>query len=345
MKNGSAITGSNSTSSLQPTKDFPFKAEGIAFCIAFVLADVFIVGGNSLTVILFAVNKRRRKKSLFLVISMAFADLMLGAITLPIYIIYFIGKDYGLWRVKSPQYLLVCYYIIDTFFSQASLISAVLISVERFYAIYWPLKHRTLSMRAYRIVIVMAWTLAILFSAIYNLLNWLISIKYGTFFGIPYLLALVAIICGCNIGIWRKSRHRNIASQQNRAVQNQRLTKTLLFVSVLASVCWLPLIVMNFLYGVLELRSLSVYLDMANFLNYLNSCVNPIVFAFRIPEFKQALGLCCFRRRAAINSEGNKRRDNARFAPLTPMTQLRTLPADPSHLNMASEQDVMDTKL
>ena len=289
MKNGSAITGSNSTSSLLATKDSPFKAEGIAFCIAFVLADVFIVGGNSLTVILFAVNRRRRKKSLFLVISMAFADLMLGAITSPIYIIYFIGKDYGLWRVKSLPYLLVSYYIVDTFFSQASLISAVLISVERFYAIYWPLRHRILSMRAYRIVIVMAWTLAILFSAIYNLLCWLISDKYGTFFGIPYVLALVAIKCGCNIGIWRKSQHRDIASQQNRAVQNKRLTKTLLVVSVLASVCWLPLIVMNFLYGVLELRSLSVYVDMANFLNYLNSCVNPVVFAFRIPEFKQAL--------------------------------------------------------
>ena len=246
MKNGSSITASNSTSSLQPTKDFPFKAEGIAFCIAFVLAGVFIVGGNSLTVILFAVNRRRRKKSLFLVISMAFADLMLGAITLPIYIIYFIGKDYGLWRVKSLPYLFVSYFIVDTVFSQASFIFATLISVERFYAIYWPLKHRTLSMRAYRIVIVMAWTLAILVSAIYNLLFRLISAKHCLYFWIPYALTLVAIICGCNIGIWRKSRHRNIVSHQIRAVQNQRLTKTLLFVSVLASVCWLPLIVMNF---------------------------------------------------------------------------------------------------
>ena len=338
MNNGSALTGLNSTSSLLTTKDFPFKAEGIAFCIAFVLAGVFIVGGNLLTVILFAVNKKRRKKSLFLVISMAFADLMLGAITLPIYIIYFIGNDYGLWSVRSPPYLFVCYFIVDTLFSQASLISATLISVERFYAIYWPLKHRTLSMRAYRIVILMAWTLAILVSAIYNLLFRLISAKHCLYFWIPYAMTLVAIICGCNIGIWRKSRHRNITSQQNnRALQNQRLTRTLLFVSVLASLCWLPLIIMNFLYFILELRLLSFYLDMANFLNYFNSCVNPIVFALRISEFKQALGLCCFRRREAIN--------NDRAAAMTPATQLRTLSNDPSHLNMAYEEDVLDTKL
>ena len=337
MNNGSALTGLNSTSSLMATEDFPSKAEGIAFFVAFVLAGVFIVGGNLLTVILFAVNKKRRKNSLFLVISMAFADLMLGAITLPIYIIYFIGNDYGLWNVKTLPYLFVCYFIVDTLFSQASLISATLISVERFYAIYWPLKHRTLSMRAYRIVIFMAWTLAILVSAIYNLLFRLISAKHCLYFWIPYAMTLVAIICGCNIGIWRKSRHRNVTSLQNRALQNQRLTRTLLFVSVLASLCWLPLIIMNFLYFILELRLLSFYVDMANFLNYFNSCVNPIVFALRIPEFKQALGLCCFRRRAAIN--------NDRAAAMTPATKLRTLPTNPSHLNMANEQDVLDTKL
>ena len=338
MNNGSALTGLNSTSSLLDTKDFPFKAEGIAFCIAFILADVFIVGGNLLTVILFAVNKKCRKKRFFQVISMAFADLMLGAITLPIYIIYFIGNVYGLWSVRWPPYFLVCYFIVDTLFSQASIISATLISVERFYAIYWPLKHRTLSMRAYLIVILMAWTLAILFSAIYNLLCWLISGKHCLYFWIPYALALVAILCACNIGIWRKFRHRNITSQQNnRALQNQRLTRTLLFVSLLALVCWLPLIIMNFVYFGLELRSLSLYLDIANFLNYFNSCVNPIVFALRIPEFKQALGLCCFRRWTAIN--------NDRAAAMTPATQLRALPTNPSHLNMAYEEDVLDTKL
>ena len=94
---------------------------------------------------------------------------------------------------------------------------------------------------------------------------------------------------------------------------------------------------MNFLYFGLELRSLSLYLDIANFLNYFNSCVNPIVFALRIPEFKEALGLCCFRRRTAIN--------NDRAAAMTPATQLRTFPTNPSHLNVAHEEDVLDTKL
>ena len=45
------------------------------------------------------------------------------------------------------------YRIVDTLFSQASLISAAFVSGERFYAIYWPFKHQTLSTRAYSIII------------------------------------------------------------------------------------------------------------------------------------------------------------------------------------------------
>ena len=38
-----------------------------------------------------------------------------------------------------------------------------------------------------------------------------------------------------------------------------------------------------------------------------NAFVNPIVYALRIPEFRQALGLCYFRRQTVIaNREGNK---------------------------------------
>jgi len=51
--------------------------EGIAWCTAFILATLLVVLGNLLTIVLFAANKRLRRKSLYLVINMAFADLML----------------------------------------------------------------------------------------------------------------------------------------------------------------------------------------------------------------------------------------------------------------------------
>ena len=320
------------------------KAEGIALCSAFILECVLIVVGNLFVIILFAANKGLRKKSLLLVINMSFADLMLGALTLPIYI-YNIGTDYKLWSGGFPSSLSVFYNSVDTLFSQASLLSATFISGERFYAIYWPFKHRTLSMRAYRIVISVVWTLALLIATAWTSLYRLISFEHGLYACSPYVVTLLLIVCGCNISIWRKFQRGSIASQrQNRASKNKRLTKTLLFVSVLALLSWLPLVIMNFLIFVFYFPIPWRFYDLVNVVNYSNSFVNPVVYALRIPEFKQALALCCLGREEATNDEGDERRNDTAAA-LTPATQL-TLRTDPnSHIHLAYEPDVIDTKL
>ena len=334
MKNMSTTTGSNNTSS--SSSELSSKTEGIAFCTVFALEVVFVAVGNLLTIVLFAMNKNLRKKSLFLVINMSFADLILGSLCMPFYI-YLVGVHYQLWTERLQNFVGILFRIIDILFSQASIISATLISVERFYAIFWPLKHRTLSMRAYRIVILITWAIAILVSTVLNLLLNFLSFKHAIFAWAPYVSTLLFIVCGCNIGIWRKFRRGRMASQQqNRVVQNQRLTKTLLFVSIIALISWIPFIIVN-LFLALERPDLSTYYYTTDILNYSNSFLNPILYALRIPEFKQALGLCCFRRRAVINNDG------AAF--LTPARQLRTLSTDPSHLNIVHEQDVLDTKL
>ncbi|XP_078363750.1 adenosine receptor A3-like [Oculina patagonica] len=289
----------------------PSKAEGIALCSAFILTSVFIVVGNLLTIVLFAANKGLRKKSLFLVINMAVADLMLGTVSLPIYI-YDVGAYYHLWTGGWTMSLSIFYMSVDTVFSQASLISAAFISGERFYAIYWPFKHRTLSMRAYRIVIFVVWTLALLKAAVWTALDRFISQEHAVHAWNAYALFLILIVCGCNIGIWRKFQHGSVPSQQhNRASQNKRLTKTLLLVSVLALLSWLPLIIMNFLIIVFHVQIPWIFYFMVNVVNYSNSFVNPVVYALRIPEFKQALALCSPRNKAAMNEESSEGKYNA----------------------------------
>ena len=285
------------------------KAEDIALCSAFILECVLIVVGNLFVIILFAANKGLRKKSLLLVINMSFADLMLGALTLPIYIYINGAFFWELWSGSDSLSLDIFYEIVDTTFLQASLISATFISVERFYAIYWPFKHKTLSMRAYRIVITVVWTLALLFASVYTALRNLISSKHAMYVLNSYMLILLFITFGCNISIWRKFQRGSVASQQqNRAAQNKRLTKTLLFVSVLALMSWVPLIIMNFLIFVFHVPIPLRFYDLVNVVNYSNSFVNPVVYALRIREFKQALALCCFEREAARNDEGDERK-------------------------------------
>ena len=154
MNNTSPSIGSNNTSS-SPTEEVPSKQEGIAICSVFALEAVLIVVGNLLSIGLFASNKELRKKSFYLVINMAFADLVMGALFLPARI-YLVGDEYYLWTASVNLAFDNFFNIVDTAFFQGSLNSAALISVERFYAAYWPLKHRTLSKRTYGVVIFMA---------------------------------------------------------------------------------------------------------------------------------------------------------------------------------------------
>ena len=103
MNNIPATTGSNNTSS-SCTEEIPSKQEGIAICSVFVLEAVLIVVGDLLTIVLFILNKELRKKSLYLAINMASADLMLGTVFLP-HGIHVVGDEYQLWTKTVNSYL------------------------------------------------------------------------------------------------------------------------------------------------------------------------------------------------------------------------------------------------
>nr|XP_058970189.1 beta-1 adrenergic receptor-like [Pocillopora verrucosa] len=317
------------------------QGEGIALCSALTLTSILVVVGNLLTLTIFAKNKNIRKKYLLLVVNMAFADLFLGALSLPVYI-YDVGYEFHLWttfvgNLWTNKPILIPYMIVDTVFSQASLISAVFITCERFYAIRWPFKHRNLSTQAYRITIFSVWVLALLISATVTGSSLLFSYKYTVFFWGPYTLILILITSGCNIGIWQKFQTARVATshQESRDLQNKRLTKTLLIVSGLTLLAWLPLILLNLLMHVWFFHVPKRFYDMVNLFNYFNSFVNPIFYALRIAEFRRALALCCTGRhvQAAVNTKLSKRRKE-RHGTTAEFSR-----------ELAFEQDVMDTKM
>ena len=273
--------------------------------------------------------------------NMAFADLMLGAFTLPFYI-YLVGDYYQLWTAKFDSEHMaykIFYASFDNIFLLGSYISAASISCERFYAVFWPFKHRLLSTRTYRITIFSIWTFAVLLSTLITLLYVSSSFESSLYVFVPVVLGLTVIICVCNIAIWRNFQRERVAAQhRNGASRNRRLTKTLLLMSTLALVCWLPLITLNILINMTKTSIPSKFYLMVNILNYSNSFVNPIVYVFRIPEFQQALRSCYTKRRPAIKMVKTERR-NRKVAPITPETQLGILRNDPSHLQVEVEQE------
>ena len=164
MENISVTRSSTNTSTSPTMTDTPSKAQGRAMVAALMFESAIIVKGNMLVIILFARERKLRKKSLFLVMNIALADVMLGAVALPLYVYLVVGPYYQLWTAKAAHEFI--FYFLDTTFSQSSPISAGFIFCKRFYAVFWPLKHKTLSMRTYGIVIFTVWSLAILVSIV-----------------------------------------------------------------------------------------------------------------------------------------------------------------------------------
>ena len=288
MKNSSSAEFTNT--SLLP---FFSLTEGVAWCSSFAVVSVFIIVGNVLAIIVFGLNKSLRKKSFLLVINMACADLMLGSLSLPLFI-YQLGGDFELWPKQWNFSLSLFYRIIDTVCAQSSIITATFIAIERFYATGWPLKHRTIARRsAYYILIFLTWLLSIALSAaiIGSLYK---SVCVAVVIWVSHATILTLTICGCYIGIWTKFTRgrKGIRGKHSGTSQNKRSTKTLLLITAIALLSWLPLIITN---------TISVYIPVnkhivltVNLLNFCNSFANPVLYSLRIPEFRKAL---CLRER------------------------------------------------
>ena len=276
------MTNQTNKSTMNHLDDMSFSSvQVIAWSCALATEAVVIVVGNLLTIVLFALNKKlRSKKSLYLVLNMAFADLFLGGISLPTYFCSLV-----LDQVKFDEQTPTLFTIIFLVFAQASFITAALISLERFYAIYWPVKHRqTLSTGAYRFVILTVWTLSILGSLFTVFLLQFSSLMALNSFLSLIFVSVLLIISGLNFGVWRKIQQQTVPHDQNRVLQRRRLTKTLLLVSLVAMDSWLPPLVYN-LIAFLGYRMSNNISLITSFTYFSNSFINPIVYALRDRSF------------------------------------------------------------
>ena len=128
-------------------------------------------------------------------------------------------------RLNLINKLPTLFTIIFLVFAQASFVTAALISCERFYAIYWPLKHRqTLSTRTYSFVIWTVWTSSIL-SSLFTvfLLQFSSLVALNSFLSL-FLVSVLLITSGLNFGVWRNLQQQTVP----RSSPKQSLAKTTL---------------------------------------------------------------------------------------------------------------------
>ncbi|XP_022251908.1 allatostatin-A receptor-like [Limulus polyphemus] len=285
----------------------------LSVLIPILFGAIVVIGliGNSFVVIVVWFNHQMRSTTNLLIINLAIADLLFIIFCVP-----FTGWDYSLpyWPFgdiwcRIVQYLVfVCAY--------ASIYTLVLMSLDRFMAVVHPIT--SMSIRTERnayIAIAITWS-CILIACVplleaHGLMNYMYrQMEHSTcgflamkgynyaafqisFFLSSYVIPLVLIFVLYMLMLKRLWFHVTPGGKISAESQKskKRVTRMVVVVVLIFAICWCPIQI------VLVLKSLDKYEHntstiafqvSSHILAYMNSCVNPILYAFLSENFRKA---------------------------------------------------------
>ena len=269
------------------------SSECIAWLTVFMTESVAIVTLNILTIIVFIRNRDLQKRSMYLVINLAVADMFVGGFS-EVINVFHEGVICNFWHYNLSYFgVSVMNAVTDTFFL-TSITNLAAISLERLHATFRPFKHRLLKKWAFGVIVSAIWITAGLYSTAFQVILKLVDENQVYYLGVSFFYFLsiclffifvsyVSIAVKINCGA--RPQHHGTATRE------KKLTKTLFIMTVVSLMLCLPYVVFLYLDWLggssvstsFHLRNASVFLYNAN------SLVNPILYAFRMPEFKRAL--------------------------------------------------------
>ena len=277
--------------------------ECITWMVVGLTESVNIIALNSLTVIAFFRDRSLRKRSTYLVISLAVADMFTGG-TSPLDLFYNVGETCNFWRHKREHWYRIPQVILF-WFLVCSFINMTAISLERLNATFWPFRHRTIKKSVYWVVIIAIWLTALLFSCICTLIiGYYYPHKPGYYYYAwgSFISICLVVICVSYVSIFVKLRFGNQPRHHGAANRERKLTITLFTVTFLSLLLWLPYVITTFLFFATNiLSSLSEItlfrLELGSvILVYANCFLNPILYVMRMPGFRRALEMLCRQR-------------------------------------------------
>ncbi|XP_075238341.1 neuropeptide SIFamide receptor-like [Lycorma delicatula] len=280
----------------------------VLYCVAYVV--VFIVGliGNCFVIAVVYRSPRMRTVTNFFIVNLAVADILVIVFCLPATLMsnIFVPWILGWWMCKTVPY-------VQGVSVAASVYSLIAVSLDRFLAIWYPLKCQITTRRA-RIIIIIIWVIAVTATLPWALFFEVIVYKEAPdipmcvevwpdylngnlYFLIAnllfcYILPMI-LISLCYILIWIKVCKRHIPSdtkdaQMERMQQKSKVkvVKMLVAVVILFVLSWLPLyaIFTRIKFGgdleIWETKLFIMITPIAQWLGSSNSCINPILYAF-----------------------------------------------------------------
>lgn len=302
MVNNSSNTVENQTQP-PPVPNYFNNEEMIAWCFGFGVIDTLIVISNSLAIVVFTRSKLLRKRTNYFLLCLAIADMMVGTISLPLFIHTLVVFTRG----DSPENLGNISRIstlLDIFSGFASVFALTTISLERLYSVALPNWHRTTPKYVYFILIASIWALAgmLVCIKIFVYEKQVTSVVFNNLIIVAFFICLL-VICLAYVGIWIKVVQRMHEKTKRTLEKDKKLATTLLLVTAIFVLTWAPFHAINIFAPKMcpeistcpKLIFTAVYLT--KFMQYTNSFINPIIYTFKMPDFRRVL-LSIFGRRS-----------------------------------------------
>ena len=267
------------------------KAPEIAVLGVAIFHGFCIFLGNFFTIFVFCIHRDKLKRTSFLLINLAAADMLVGLTEIAMVGAIGLPQMTGLRKIgntDSPDISTV----FQAAFSTASVLFLALISLERAFALLWPLRHRVTSTNTYTYSIILVWIAASTVGASCLL------VVHGTLKYKFYMafLSIVIIFCLITVSLSYLAIRTRLTQQvpaidnaHNRQdnERNKKLSRTLFIVIGSSVVFWVPGLVVYYITFFSSGQQSLIFTYLFTMLHLTNSLVNPIIYSLRMPVFKK----------------------------------------------------------
>ena len=281
---------SNSTHYYHAAKQFP-RTVYISACVVSVICSISSTLGN--TMILLALRKCQslHSPSKALLCSLALTDLFVGLIVLPLFTAYYLTII-----LEIPRYycvIAITYGRTTSFFGGVSLKTITTIAIDRYLAFHLRLRYQEIvKLRRVVCILVIEWTLAAIWSG-----TWFWNRQINLLSGATVLFICCLIIPLCYLSVCRGFR-RHVAQIHQQAsigrpndfnlVQYKKTVNNMLWIYGFFLVCYIPYLSSLFAIFAKGLNNSTRFaLHLSAIATYVNSCLNPILYCWKIKELKE----------------------------------------------------------
>ena len=217
-------------------------AHGIPLILVNAIVCVLGSLGNVLVCLAIATNSRLRRAFNYLLFSLAIADLIITFICEPVVLEYITFLTFFHECRRSPKRRLV-YTIFSVLSCQSSVLHLAAISLDRFVAVAFPLRHKIFMEKGgLKVMLIASWSIPILTSVLPNIIKiptgstpvfYFIGIGIFVFSGLSifffHFLIVVALLY-----------YRKKTKQLRARTVSVRVTCTLAIATGVNTVCWVP---------------------------------------------------------------------------------------------------------